>query len=563
MFHPSKEHLMFRSFTGVTVCVALVALCGAMTFGDNDEAGKPPADGDAVVEIVAETAGEHPANVAELEVELDAARQALEAARFEVAPVQVLIDTDTAERSLIFDDLRLGDQARVEGASLMIAAEGHDRAPPVIARLMGGGLVNDPEARDALKNLIGRLEDEAAGMHKEGNQDGADRKRQAARALRALLEGGPAPHIARFPGMPRAGRQVVGIAAARVDEREAAEIKGRLGDLRAQMRGLEEKLRRAENDDQRHEIEGMMEKTRAQIRELEERVASRKVEVRVFDRPEVGFRARVERLDDREAAEIKGRLGDLHAQMRGLEEKLRHADTEEQRRELQGAAEKTRGQIRELEERIGGARGEVRVFSFREDDRRGERRGPEGHPGPEGRPHDGPPRGEPRDRPPHREGAGPGDRPRDHHEEPGHHERREGEPGHPRGPDGAPRFEAGREGPQRMVFRAQARATEAKVQALRHAAEALERAGMHDQARHLLEQAEHAQREMAEHQRREPRRVEERRIDVIRVAPGADVVHFHGEGPGELHRSIKELHEQVQALRKEVAEIREILQQRR
>jgi uncharacterized protein involved in exopolysaccharide biosynthesis len=102
-----------------------------------------------------------------------------------------------------------------------------------------------------------------------------------------------------------------------------------------------------------------------------------------------------------------------------------------------------------------------------------------------------------------------------------------------------------------------------RAEALNRAAEALERAGMHDQAHQLREQAEHARKEMEEAGHREPRRFEGREEGAV-IHPGREgnVLRFRGEGPLELHRSIKELHEQVQALRKEVAEIRELLQRK-
>ncbi|MBS0267069.1 MAG: hypothetical protein JSS02_34405 [Planctomycetes bacterium] len=105
-------------------------------------------------------------------------------------------------------------------------------------------------------------------------------------------------------------------------------------------------------------------------------------------------------------------------------------------------------------------------------------------------------------------------------------------------------------------------AAHAKSHALRQQAEALQQAsrrlkeaGLHDQALNLAEQSEKLRDQAAAAEKHEAEHA-------ARIQHGF-VFATAGEGGPELHKSIKELQEQVQLLRKEVAELREILQQKR
>jgi hypothetical protein len=133
---------------------------------------------------------------------------------------------------------------------------------------------------------------------------------------------------------------------------------------------------------------------------------------------------------------------------------------------------------------------------------------------------------------------------------------------------------AGAMGPGRGGFahftgmHAKSAALAQQAEALSQAAAKLKEAGLGEQAKQLADQAEKLKDQAAAVAKQE---AEQFHAQAPGGAggwgrfPGAGGVAVFGGGgpPAELQRSIKELHEQVQLLRNEVAELRELLQQKR
>lgn len=110
------------------------------------------------------------------------------------------------------------------------------------------------------------------------------------------------------------------------------------------------------------------------------------------------------------------------------------------------------------------------------------------------------------------------------------------------------------------AIHARSEALARQADALSQAAAQLKQAGLGDQAKQLAEQAEKLRDQAHKLAKEEAERIH---THLHTGMGGGGIVAFGGAPPMELQRSIKELHEQVVQLRKEVAEIRELLQQKR